>query len=251
MKKTLLIATAASLVSISTAAPAQVIEPRTQAILQGANELRGTFTDNLGGTYTVSVLADVVDYRNGNSHKVFVIPESHKFVVTPAEGAPRVTCPFQFAGIDAYGGNQLPVTCNWVRGNGSSAPRGTFTMGVGAATAAARSGEGASPVEPRTPTVQISQRTLDGEFEFNNVTYTVSYDADVLDYRNGNSHKVDIVPESHKKTVTPAFSGPGFKVQCPPFEGPGVKAKRSQNPVTCTWTAGNRSDAPTGQFAIN
>ncbi|MEM9566556.1 MAG: choice-of-anchor Q domain-containing protein, partial [Actinomycetota bacterium] len=69
-------------------------EPRNLTILEGHKSLRGTF-DHDGTTYLVEVLLDVVDYRNGNSHKVFVIPESHQKVVTPAFTGPgsQVTCP--------------------------------------------------------------------------------------------------------------------------------------------------------------
>ncbi|MEM9566000.1 MAG: thrombospondin type 3 repeat-containing protein, partial [Actinomycetota bacterium] len=226
-------------------------EPRNLTIREGHKSLRGTF-DHDGTTYLVEVLLDVVDYRNGNSHKVFVIPESHQKVVTPAFTGPgsQVTCPFDGPGVEAFGGRQRPITCTWKAGNGSSAPTGTFDMSQIRNPSSPGVGEG-TVAEPRTSTVQLGDRTMSGTFEYLGVTYEVSYEVDLLDYRNGDSHKVLISPESLKKSVSPTFSGPGWRITCPPFEGPGVKAVRGDQPITCTWKAGNGSSAPTGTFTIS
>ena len=93
-----------------------------------------------------------------------------------------------------------------------------------------------------------SDRTIKGNFTYNGTTHTVSVGVDQFRYRNGSSHRIWVIPEGNKKDVVPAFSGPGFRVNCP-FDSPGVQSYRGSR-ITCTWKAGNGSSAPRGTVSL-
>lgn len=85
-----------------------------------------------------------------------------------------------------------------------------------------------------------------GTFDYDGTTYTVTVEVDRVDFRNGTTHKEDVVPESHKVSVTPEFPG-AIKTE---FSGPGLETFGADETIQGTWKVGYGSTAPSGSFTL-
>lgn len=209
------------------------------------------YPQGLSVIYEVAV--DQLSYRNGSNHKAWFIPESSKsnvvYVKDIATGqgitnsAPniRVTgLPWQGPGSYSFDNADVPMTASWKIGNGSSAPSGTFDMEW------KRGGPGNKVISDADYPRSLGSKFRTGTFDYDGTTYTVSVEVDVVDFRNGTSHKEHVVPESHKVTVDPAFPG-SIKTE---FSAPGVETFGANEDIDGTWRVGNGPNRVTGTFTL-
>lgn len=212
-----------------------------------------------GISYIYEVAVDQLDYRNGNSHKVWFIPESSKGLIVFAKdlatnqgitnSAPNPIrngtrrCGFEGGGSDSFTDGDLPLECFWILGNGGNAVSGTFEMKL------KRGRPGVKAVNNTggdTPTVALDARTYTGSIEYDGTTYVLSVKADRVRFRNGSSHREFTIPESHKLDKG-GFPG---KVTCP-FSRPGVEAFDGREDIECTWRVGNGPSRVTGDVTLS
>lgn len=168
------------------------------------HRLSKIFTDSKGNQYRVTVALDQVSYNNDVTQSAFLKPEDYKAVVTPLEGAPpfkgggkRVTC-LKGPGVKGFGPNPM-VMCTAKEGNGSKAPKQDFLMELEELPPEA------VPAKARNRGLKINGKTLKGTIAGKPVFLTL----DVMDYRNGNSHKAFIKAEAggHKVDVSELDDG--------------------------------------------
>lgn len=203
-------------------------------------------------TYTLRLKLDRVSYQSGVSHKVWIKPEDYKIDKGGFSGN-LSNCISSFGqnvlgtGVRGVSSASAPtVTCDWKVGFGNQPPGnlGEVTLTEGGALVEA---------DPRFRSFNAGGKTISGTFEYNGVEYTVSQLLDVLDYRNGTSHKAWTKPQGYQldRGAFPS-AGAGYQINCPSLAGPGARlvAAGSAPRVACTWKAGNGSGAPTGDFEL-
>ena len=187
--------------------------------------LIGTFEHPTGTSHTIRVALDMVDYRNGTSHKAWLKPEDYRIdrgTWTGLLNCPAIAGP-GLKGVSA--GASPTITCTWKAGYGS-APSGTVQLTPGTPKL--------MPPEPLFKAMRFGRTTLRGSFTWNGVEYAYSVLTDMADYRNGSSHKAWLKPEDYKLTSADEFPG---AVSCPAVAGAGVKlVAAGRSPVvSCTW----------------
>jgi hypothetical protein len=198
------------------------------------------------------VAVDQLPYRNGSDHKAWFIPESSKsqivYVQDLATGqgitnsAPSIRVfdlPWQGAGSYSFDDADVAgFTASWQLGYSDYS--GTFDMQW------KRGGPGAKVRSDADFPRSITSKTRTGTFDYDGTTYTVTVEVDRVDFRNGTTHKEDVVPESHKVSVTPEFPG-AIKTE---FSGPGLETFGADETIQGTWKVGYGSTAPSGSFTL-
>lgn len=217
-----------------------------------------------GVSVIYEVAVDQLTYRNGNSHKAWFIPESSKGLIVYVKdlatnqgitnSAPNIKItglPFQGGGSFSFDDADVRLmTGEWRVGSGPNRVTGTFDMQW------KRGGPGAKAINntggdfPRA----IGSKELTGSFTHNGVEYVATVEADVVDFRNGTSHKELVIPESHKIVVTDAAGNPFPGRIHTPFQAPGVEtfdANTNKNPLDATATTGNGNHRVTTDFDLS
>lgn len=101
-------------------------DPLFKDFVFGGKTISGQFTPPSGGVFTVSLLLDVADYRNGTSHKVYIKPEDYK--VNKGGWTGLLNCPTDGPGVKVVSAGSPPtLTCTWKVGPGSQ-PSGTVVL---------------------------------------------------------------------------------------------------------------------------
>ncbi len=129
--RTMLVVASTALMLTAGAAMAEPVfngdPPLFKSVNFGGKTISGTF-NHVGTDYTVSLKLDVIDYRNGTSHKVYVKPEDYQ--VNKGSWTGQLQCPvIAGPGVKVVSAGSAPVlSCNWKFGNGVQPPENSGTV---------------------------------------------------------------------------------------------------------------------------
>jgi hypothetical protein len=199
---------------------------------------------DLGGmTYEISVNLDVVNYGNGSSHKAYIKPEEYKLKIAPELIRGKITCPaISGPGLKGFDGSDARkgLACSWKSKPGNNATVTQFNLPL------KNNGNG---VQPRFKRFNENSKTLKGTFaptdangELTGESYKLYLTMDVVDYRNGNSHKAFIKSERAGHSLDESALANGWRVTgCSNgMKSNGVDGIYGKRPkVTCELKRGN------------
>ena len=216
--------------------------------------LLGEF-EHQGATYTFMQLADRVEYRNGNTHKTYAIPESYKpkysicakdatqDIQTVGNGNLLDCSPF----VNGPGAKELngkesrEITCTYRFGSGNNRELIPFDVKLGKGRPPSLLLEGLSDND-YVDDFEENDVSVSGCFaDENQQNVKVTYVMKQIKYRNGDSHKILTRDQGASKEAIFLDGTPGFnksnKIRCGAIEpgGGGSGSMEGDEQVSCIY----------------